>query len=303
MKWKKKGLIFGPDGHLAWAKSHCLQPTPLLLGEKIRLFVGFRDDDGKSRVGYVDVAADDPSRVLHVTQEPVLDLGTPGAFDEHGVVPSAIVARGEELFLYYAGYQRLETVRFRVLGGLAVSRDEGRSFHRHSSAPVFGVTESEKLFRVPHTVLFDDGVWKAWYGGGSEFRQGALKTLPVYDIRLVASKDGIHFPDRGETVVNLTEDEYRVARPYVVKGNNGYRMFYCYASMHQEYRLGFADSSDGKHWTRKDSEMGLEPSIDEWDHQMMGYPAVVQWRERTYLFYNGNRYGEKGFGYAELIES
>jgi hypothetical protein len=34
---------------------------------------------------------------------------------------------------------------------------------------------------------------------------------------------------------------------------------------------------------------------------MQAYPAVMQIRDKTYLFYNGNDYGRDGFGIAELI--
>ena len=82
MKWIKKGLIYGPPGNSRWAQRWALQPTPWLRDNgTIRIFCGFRTLDGVSRVGYVDVNADNPSEVLGVSPEPVLDIGIPGAFD------------------------------------------------------------------------------------------------------------------------------------------------------------------------------------------------------------------------------
>jgi hypothetical protein len=34
---------------------------------------------------------------------------------------------------------------------------------------------------------------------------------------------------------------------------------------------------------------------------MVCYPAVVQVKGQTYLFYNGNNNGETGFGAAQLV--
>ena len=61
MKWKKRGLIYGPDDHSGWRCHSALQPTPFLLSDTlIRVFVGFRDEEGVSRVGFVDLDARDP---------------------------------------------------------------------------------------------------------------------------------------------------------------------------------------------------------------------------------------------------
>jgi len=41
-------------------------------------------------------------------------------------------------------------------------------------------------------------------------------------------------------------------------------------------------------------------SADGWDSEMIAYSAVVPYRDRVYLFYNGNNCGRTGFGYAVL---
>src|SRR5437870_808893 len=106
MQWEKKGLIYGPSGQSSWAKHSALQPTPLVRDEAgfIRVFAGMRDNEGVSRVGFVDVSGEDPSKVLRVSQVPVLDTGVPGAFDDNGVVPTSIIERDGRLYLFYAGY-------------------------------------------------------------------------------------------------------------------------------------------------------------------------------------------------------
>ena len=92
MKWIKKGLIYGPDGNSSWAQRWALQPTPFLRADGvIRVFVGLRTRKGVSRVGFVDVSADNPAEVIGCSREPALDIGVPGAFDENGVVPCAVV--------------------------------------------------------------------------------------------------------------------------------------------------------------------------------------------------------------------
>jgi len=298
-------LVWGPDGHLSWARHSALQPTAIQLDERVlRVYVGMRDDDGVGRVGYVDVAADDPSRVLAVSQEPVLDIGRPGAFDENGVVPCAVVRRGERIFLYYAGYMLGHKVRFIAFGGLAVSDAAGRRFTRMHEVPITDRVDGELYFRVIHCIFEEDGKWRAWYGAGSDYIPHGDRTLPVYDIRYMESPDGIAFPSTaGRRVLALEGgDEHRVGRPQVVKTADRYRMFYASGTKERPYTLGYAESPDGTQWTRMDDALGLQPSANGWDSRMMSYPNPIAVGDRFYLFYNGNEYGREGFGYAELLE-
>ena len=62
------GLIYAPDGSQPWAKSHAMLPTPLDMGDgRLRIYVAFVDENTVGRIGYVDVDARDPSRVLEVS--------------------------------------------------------------------------------------------------------------------------------------------------------------------------------------------------------------------------------------------
>jgi hypothetical protein len=301
MRWLKKGLIYGPSGNSWWAQRWALQPTPLLRADgTIRVFVGFRTREGVSRVGFVDVSAENPAQVLAVSPEPVLDIGVPGAFDENGVVPCAVVERDGKLYLYYAGYQLGQKVKFFVFGGLAISEDGGASFKRHSQVPICDRTDDEMFFRVIHTMMLDNGRWRAWYGAGSSFTLEDGRQLPNYNIRHAETGDGLTLSRNFSMCVDTNGGEYRVGRPYVIKRADAYRMFYCAGTAARSYRLAYAESADGIAWTRRDHEIGIDVSTSGWDSEMQAYPSLITYRNRVYLFYNGNNYGEDGFGYAEL---
>ena len=49
--------------------------------------------------------------------------------------------------------------------------------------------------------------------------------------------------------------------------------------------------------------LGITRSNEGWDSIMMCYPYLYQHRGRKYLLYNGNGFGESGFGYAVLADS
>lgn len=304
MNWIKKGLIYRSQNESSWRNNSALQPTPYFLDdETIRVFCGFRDHKGVSRVGYVDVLAENPAIILKVSEQPVLDIGLPGAFDDNGVVPCAVVKRNKDIFLYYAGYQVMEKVRFHVFSGLAISQDNGETFKRYKNIPILERTHDAFLFRVIHTIFLDKDVWKVWYGAGSHFIQGKTKTLPVYNIRYMESKDGLHFPDEGELAIDIENDEFRVGRPFVVQDKELYRMYFAAATQLSPYRLTYAESKNGKHWQRKHDKMLLHYDMTDFDSDMSSYPAVVNYKNKQYLFYNGNNYGYEGFGYAELLSN
>ena len=302
MRWTKLGFVFGPDGSRPWARHTALQPTPVLTSnDAIRVFVGFRDGSGVSRVGWVDLSADDPREVLAECRQPCFNIGEAGMFDENGVVPCAVARRDNALWMYYAGYMIPKTVRFIVFGGLAVSEDGGRSFRRRQRTPIVDRTEEGPLFRVIHCLLYEGGRWRTWYGAGDRFIPGDKKTLPVYNIRYMESKDGLQFPASGRTVLDVQGAEHRVGRPNVTRTPDGrFLMFFGYGSDARPYQLGLADSVDGLEWRRCDAELGLSLSAEGWDSQMMAYPAPITTRAGTFLFYNGNQYGRQGFGVAVL---
>jgi len=302
MHWVKRGLIYAPDGSLSWARAYAYPPTPHFPSENvIRLYVAFCDENTVGRIGFVDVDAADPRRVLAVSPEPVLDIGSPGTFDENGVVPMCVVPVDDELRLYYVGFQLGAKVRYYQFLGLAASRDGGHSFERVSRVPVLDRSDAELAHRTAGFVLREHDVFRLWYTGGSDWTVVNGKSLPVYNLRYLESPDGLTWPSEGEVVIDFKDaNEHAIGRPWVLRGRNGYRMFFSTRTRTEGYRLGYAVSSDGHSWTRRDEDIGLDVSEKGWDSEMVAYPSVVQWSDKTYLFYNGNNCGQSGFGYAEL---
>jgi predicted GH43/DUF377 family glycosyl hydrolase len=279
-----------------------MMPTPDLTDEGvIRLYLGFCDERTVSRIAFIDVDVDDPLRVLTVCDKPVLDIGTPGAFDDNGVLPSCIVSRGNVKCLYYVGFQLGVKVRYCLLSGLAQSFDGGRTYERYSAVPVLERCVSDLFFRTAPFVMFDEGIWKMWYVGGGSWTEVRGKMLPIYRMKYLESEDGLNW--RGEGVVCMdfeNEDEHGFGRPFVMKDNGSYEMLYSIRSRSRGYRLGYAQSQNGKTWTRKDEDVGIDVSPNGWDSRAICYASIVKVGEKMYMFYNGNDFGETGVGFALL---
>ncbi len=132
---------------------------------------------------------------------------------------------------------------------------------------------------------------------GWEIENGKLKHY--YHIKYAESKDGINWERRGIVCIDFkSKDEYAIARPCVIKEDGIYRMWYSYRG--EGYRMGYAESTDGVVWKRKDEEAGIDVSESGWDSEMIEYAFVFSHKDKKYMLYNGNDYGKTGFGYAML---
>jgi predicted GH43/DUF377 family glycosyl hydrolase len=302
MNWRKLGLVYSAGGEQAWAQSHAFLPTSFMLDEdRIRVYAAFLDRERVGRVGFVDVDARDPRRVLDVSERPALDIGVPGTFDESGVTPICIVEDAGKLFLYYNGWQLGTKVRYYLFIGLAMSEDGGKTFRRCSQAPVLDRSDGELFVRTAVHVMREDERWKMWYIAGDKWIEAQGKQLPSYNMRYLESTDKAVWPRQGMVCLDLAnKDEFGFGRPFVVREHNLFRMWYSIRTLSKGYRIGYAESADGLHWQRKDEEVGIDVSDSGWDSEMICYSCIQETKYATYMFYNGNNYGETGFGVALL---
>jgi predicted GH43/DUF377 family glycosyl hydrolase len=302
MDWEKLGLVYTATGEQTWAQSHAFLPTSMMLDdERIRVYVAFLDRERVGRVGFVDVAARDPRKILNVSEQPVLGVGRAGAFDESGVTPMCIVKSAGRIFLYYTGWQLGKQVRYYLFTGLAVSDDGGASFQRHSEAPVLDRSDGELFIRTAPHVLSAGGRWQMWYIAGEQWIETGGKQLPSYNLRYLESTDPAVWGKRGRVLMEPDgAEEFGFGRPFVVHEDNRFRMWYSVRLLGKGYRLGYAESADGLNWERKDEQVGIDVSASGWDSEMICFSGIQKTKFGTYLFYNGNNYGETGFGVARL---
>lgn len=300
--WRKLGRVYVARGERRWQQTHAYAPTTIALDDdRIRVICAFRDDDGIGRAGWVDVDGRDPRRVVGVSERPSLDVGKPGTFDDNGVTPlSAWLLDDGTLRLYYAGWQLGVRRRYYLYTGLAESQDMGESFARVSEAPVLDRSDGE-LFVRSSVLVRPGGIgWRMWYGAGSDWveRDDGLER-PHYDMRYLESEDGVRWGDRGRVcMAPQGDDEHGLTRPTMIERDGLLRMWYSVRTLSRGYRIGYAESRDGLAWERRDDEAGIDVSEDGWDSEMVCMGWVQETPHGTYLFYNGNNYGETGFGVA-----
>jgi hypothetical protein len=276
--------------------SHAALPTAERRGPRYRVYFGGRDARSRARIGAFEFDPADPA-ISGVTDTPVLDLGPLGAFDDSGVTPSCLVEHDGRTYLYYTGWSLGVTVPFYLFVGVAVSEDGGRAFARASAAPILDRSDSDPYLTASPWVLVEDRCWRMWYVAGSGWECVDGRPRHSYHIRYAESSDGLRWTRSPRPCIDYASaDEYAISRPCVVRDRDAYRMWY--ASRGAAYRIGYAESADGLHWTRKDAEAGIDVSPSGWDSEMVAYPCVFDAGGRRYLLYNGNGYGRTGIGLA-----
>jgi len=187
-----------------------------------------------------------------------------------------------------------------AFAGLAISGDGGDTFLRYSSAPIVDRSNDSLFIRAIHSVVEINGLFHIWYASGNGWELINGVPYPQYRIRHAVSKDGISIEGEGNVCVDIEDLEYRIGRPRVFHLNDQFFMHYTRGTTDGQYLAGLAESFDGVHWKRIDSDLGIGLSEAGWDAKHLCYPAVITSKGKTYMFYNGKDMGKAGFGYAEL---
>jgi hypothetical protein len=302
MKWRKMGHVFRPQGNLWWAREYAHLPTVELRDERsLRVYFASLDENKYGRIGWVDLDAKEPSRILGVAAEPVLDLGELGSFDDCGVVPSCLSDVHHQRFLYYIGFQRTERVPYMLFTGLA-SVDSSGKCRKLASVPVLDRTIHEPFSRSAPFVLREGGRYRMWYWSCQRWTANGSGVHYNNVIMHATSTDGFCWKsDERPCLEPDRPDEYALGRPSVLRDGDGYKMWFSARSHSNAYRIGFAESADGIYWERRYVEEVITKSNDGgWDSEMVCYPFVIDVGGKRLMFYNGNRHGASGFGYAIL---
>jgi hypothetical protein len=309
MNWNKYGHIFSPNAQYAWNQSHAQVPVVDMVNDEVwRIYYASRDLANVSQTSFIEVSAGRPENILYEHDQPILALGKLGAFDEHGIMPSCIVSRGDKKYLYYIGWSLKRSVPYQNSIGLAISTDGGRTFEKYSDGPLLSINVVDPYF-VGTIFVFPEGdLFHGYYLSCTEWKIVDGRPESLYVLKYASSSDGINWQRENRVVIPLkSESEGGLVSASVVKQNGTYRMWFAYrnyfdfrSNPKNSYRIGYAESQDALNWTRDDIRSKIDASVDGWDSDMVSYPYVILYRNKYYMFYNGNGFGRTGFGYATL---
>lgn len=314
-KWKKLGRIFVPQNvkDRDWLKSFAQAPSVLLYDDFVRVYFSCRpapDSNGQyvSYSAYLDLDRKNLFNILRIANQPVFKLGERGCFDEFGTYPVSAIRKDREIWAYYAGWTRCESVPFNVAIGAAISTNNGQTFDKiGNGGPILSYSIDEPyVISGPKIRKYND-TYYLFYIAGRKWIPNNGKPEPVYKIRMAFSHDGINWEKLNKDLIeSRVEEDEAQASPDVFFSHNKYHMFFCYRyglnfrGKEYGYRIGYASSADLINWERDDSKAGIDVSDEGWDSEMISYPHVFELDGKTYMMYLGNQVGKEGFGLAEL---
>jgi hypothetical protein len=301
MNWKKKGLIYCPNGQ-GFFKTHATRPIAYRLDdENLRLFFSSRDADDRMLPTFIDVQAAHPSRIVRMCDRPLIDVGRPGTFDDSGVTVGCVVDFDDCVMIYYTGWKRRRVVSFELSIGMLCWDRQTDTFSRRFEGPIISQDTNHPFQVAGPFVMFDEARYKMWYCSGTDWKFPDERPEPIYTVFYAESSDGIKWEPRGRAI-NYKFDGEVVSAPWVLKHDGKYLMWYSFrghdTKAAKNYTIGFAESNDGLHWERRDEAVGISRSETGWDSEMICYPTFYSHAGEMYMIYSGNGVGRAGIGYA-----
>lgn len=296
--WLRKGNVF--------SRHHAQVPVVDNYSTFFRIYYSTRKES-KSIPMYFDLDKK-TFQVINESNHPILELGSNGNFDCAGVMPTEIISLGTSKHLYYVGWTNRKDVPYHNSLGLAISLDNGETWKKASEGPVFNSCFLESGFVGTISIIQEQDHFRGYYLSCRQWEKINGRMEPFYDIKLATSFDnGISWIPENITCVKLRQNEGGISKASVLKTDKGYEMWFSFRGKSdyrfkgaESYRIGYASSSDGIIWYRKE-EIELDLSLDGWDCEMVAYPHIVIDENKILMFYNGNGFGKTGIGYAEKI--
>jgi hypothetical protein len=162
--------------------------------------------------------------------------------------------------------------------------------------PVLNANDFDMMFASQGWVIADRDTFKMWYWGLNPTLEGNV----LNSIGYAWSLDGSNWNRMAGTgTLGSVYDRYMadlpdssgVAMPCVVKDGGTYHMWYCHV-VGDYFRIGYATSSDGIHWTKVNGT-GRNGSVIDWgpsgsfDQVSAQWPTVIKTDDGFMMWYYG----------------
>jgi len=299
MRWRKLGLLYECPGLHPKLSTHVANCVPVFVGDDtFRIYFNARDKQNRSSVGAVDIDIIARKVVAEIPQ-PVFEYGPSGSFFEHGVSIGSLYSVEGITYLSFMGWQVPEGGHwFGEVGRLIVNTDLSLSLD--SKEPMLGLDKADPIsISYPWIQKICD-TYHMWYGSTSTWDSGNGEM--VHTLKHAISSDGWSWEKTGGAIPHEIGVAQAFSRPTILAdSDDNLTMWFSYRSGSGEhYRIGQSQKKGGGPWSNVIPAPGLTTSADGWDSDMVEYPYVFLHSGEVYMLYNGNGYGESGFGLAVL---
>jgi len=298
--WHKKGepvLEKGPEG--SWDAGGTSFPSVLMINSTYHMWYAAMENDVFA-IGHA--SSEDGINWTKDENNPVLQAGEPGSWDDRWVYVPKVVYDGSSFHMWYNGSRANGSEQI----GYATSPD-GSAWTRHEGNPVLasgeaGAWDSGNV--GPGGVYYDGESFHMWYAGNAANAPG------VFKVGYASSADGSTWTRSNVNPIMESEsgtwESGRVTASSVLFDGLQYHMWYDGGEF-AKWRIGYASSPDGLNWTRSENNPVLEQGASgSWDSQFVSFASVLYDpnSEKYKMWYFGGDASVSGaIGYAGLINS
>jgi predicted GH43/DUF377 family glycosyl hydrolase len=300
MHWEKFGRIYTPRHVHEKLFSHAANPLAIQIDDDIfRVYYSARDANNRSSVSYINLDIK-KQKVIYVHDRPVFEYGDEASFYSHGVSIGNVYQADGKTYMLFMGWQNHNGTHWRGDIGRLIVLENG-CLILDSDHPFLGLDNEDTVSLSYPWVEKIGSEFHMWYGSTVTWDTGNQEMEHV--IKYAYSTNGHDWIKHGQVISSPIGIAQAFSRPTVISLNEKIYMWFSYRSGNgTSYRIGRADSSDGKKWELNLEESGIDVSSEGWDSEMIEYPFVFNHGSETYMLYNGNSYGQTGFGIAKLIK-
>lgn len=241
-------------------------------------------------------------RITFTSEYPILTPGKNGSFDVDGVMALCVVRKSMNCeLLYFAGFERTDNQRHRILLGVATSRDGGKSFVRISNEPILPPIQGQSEIRAAAYVWKVNSHFEMIYGGGDGWTVHNSHQQPTYSLWRIQSKDGINWPGRGQQLKEINDRFIGFGRPWLDYrfGSDPVLNFSVRDLEAGRYRMAYSLIDDEDSVSEIRLGIGLEPDMEVPRQTNTNFAATIRAGGRDWCFYNGDGNGAAGVFLAE----
>lgn len=227
----------------------------------------------KANVWYAE--SPDGINWVNKLNNPVLDVGTNGAWDNLIVGARAIIKDNNKYLMYYSGAQ---SPYGQSLIGLAISND-GINWQKYSN-PAFMPDSVKEYYIGSQSVVKVNGIYYMFYDSSPQWNYNQ------FVINLATSTDGVTWSRNSTNPIltpSLSWEGIGITYPSVIYDGNQFKMIY---ESTDRNNFGYATSFDGIHWTKNSKPVfsnnvqNHRPTID--------YPCFIKVGNEYRIYYAGS---------------
>jgi hypothetical protein len=300
-KWENTGIWITPK---VLNKNYSYLALPLFYESKgiQYLIITSRDEQGRSIPMQTKCENINHLNQIEFKDNPILELGGFGYFDEDGIMPCQVFKDGNRIFLLYIGWNRAVSVPFRNSIGLAeLIEDKWKKVYE---GPILDRNQIDTCFVAsPFLTKTQEGVYRLYYLSCKKWINKNNNQIHSYNLTFAESNSISFFIPSGKTIIPFkNEFEYAISKPFIIESAKGYQMWYSYRASKNNpyYNIGYAESTNGEDWKRCDEMIEIERYGYDKDNNDICYPHVFCENDQLFMLYNGNNYGKTGFGVLKL---